>query len=272
MKWVLSALPVLFGLLALCLLPMSAPAQIEDPCAWFPLCSGNVWQTDDGPWTVVGARNVNGRTGTIIRFDGGEEDVYYCGPEGFGGIQYISGEPECDRLEIALSEPLLLVIPGAEEGDSWNLSSDIQVNCDGFTDNGTASATVRFVELHETFTVPAGTFTNVIEIRTTGSASALGETLDIDDTYWLAENIGLIQYRNNDDGSTERLVSGNVCGLTIPLPSPTPTFTPAPTPTATPTQPPVQRPWASLFDLATRWEQTGGERDELLGLIEGWGE
>lgn len=250
--------------------PNNAHAQIEDPCDWFPFCGENLWQTDDGPWFECGLRTVNGRTGTVVCFDGGEQDVYYCGQEGFGGIQYISVEPDCDTLEISLSDPLLLLIPGAEAGDSWNVSSDIQVDCDGFTDTGTASATVRFVETHQTFTVPAGTFANVIEINSSGSASALGETLNFNDTYWLAENIGLIQFRDNIEGSTERLVSGNVCGLQIPIPTPTPTSTPSPSPSPTATPDPPPEAWVPLFDLARRWEDSGSERDELFQLMDGW--
>jgi hypothetical protein len=68
---------------------------------------------------------------------------------------------------------------------------------------------------HNSLATPAGTFPDVFQIRFHALAEALGESVEIDASIYLARGVGVVRLVDHDENETENLVSGEVCGMPI---------------------------------------------------------
>lgn len=260
---------LLICLFLLSTLPLETSAQIADPCRYWPLCENSQWITTDDVWTRAGTRDVNGRTGTVIQYQDGDDEVYLCDAAGFQALQYSFPDEDCGRVIVTFENPVPLVAPGDSPGTARNLDSGADVACGGFGSlPATVTGTVSLVDFYEEFSVGMGTFADVAQIWLRASVDFAGNSLSTDTMYWLARDIGPILSVDQTTGTGEELTGGTVCGVAIsPTGGGTPTPTLAPTPTAPPT-PEATPPPASLAADLNR----DGRVDEtdLLLLLRRW--
>jgi hypothetical protein len=179
---------------------------------YFPLKSGMVWTfrfsgstgaTGELATTNQAPRQVFGFNATPQRNTGGDKTYIEFYADDGQGIRHVAID-ESDGLESRLNDHSYVIKLPIAAGTSWR-------EMDRTFDGTVYDASTRIESVNDSVSVPAGTFSGCIRIRSTGLAStakgtarapglnsgvrlvAGGEDVSVEDYYWLAPGVGPVK-------------------------------------------------------------------------------
>jgi len=177
---------------------------------YFPLKSGMAWTfrfsgstgaTGDLTTTNQAPREVFGFTTVPQQNAGGEKTYTEFYADDGAGIRHVAID-ESEGLQSRLSDHSYVIKLPIAAGTSW---SEIDRTFDGTV----YDATTRIESINDNVSVPAGTFSGCIRVRSTGSASSTKGTarapgaaglrvvdddeVSVEDYYWLAPGVGPVK-------------------------------------------------------------------------------
>jgi hypothetical protein len=182
----------------------------------------------DSIWTHNGTRTVKGKAGTVISFSDGSDEVLFCDPSGFLVLQIAFADGLCGTITVTFDSPVILLASGDTAGTVRVINTGADVVCAAAgTYRSTITGSVTVERIHGAYPVSLAIFPDVAEVAIYGTGSAAGRMFVLDQTVWLARDVGPVAYLSRATGQSGDLAGGTVCGLSI-QPGPTPTPTPSP--------------------------------------------
>ena len=178
---------------------------------YFPLKSGMAWTfrfsgstgaTGDLTTTNQSPREIFGFTAVPQQNAGGEKTYTEFYADDGSGIRHVAID-ENDGLQSRLSDHSYVIKSPVAAGTSWR-------EIDRTFDGTVYDATTRIESVNDNVSVPAGTFSGCIRIRSTGSASSAkgsartpgataglrmvdDDEVSVEDYYWLAPGVGPVK-------------------------------------------------------------------------------
>jgi hypothetical protein len=192
--------------------------------AWTFRFTGSTGATGELTTANQAPRNVFGFT-TVPQENAGGNKTYteFYADDGMG-IRHVAID-ESEGLQSRLSDHSYVIKLPVSAGTSWR-------EIDRTFDGTVYDATTRIESVNDNVSVPAGTFSGCVRIRSTGFASAMkgsarapgrdsglrlvaGEDVSIEDYYWLAPGVGPVKATHQEsrgEGSTAQSI-----GFTLEL-------------------------------------------------------
>ena len=192
--------------------------------AWTFRFSGSTGATGELTTANQAPRKVFGFTAVPQQNVGGDKSYTEFYADNGVGIRHVAID-ESDGLQSRLSDHSYVIKLPVSVGTSWR-------EIDRTFDGTVYDATTKIESLDDKITVPAGTFSGCVRIRSTGFASAMkgnarapgrtsglrlvaGEDFSVEDYYWLAPGVGPVKATHQEsrgEGSTAQSI-----GFTLEL-------------------------------------------------------